>query len=184
MRPVKFRTIGVIVAVHGLDGSLVLKPADPEMPWLETLESVYLVLPQGVKETPVISAETYGVGLRMQLEGVLDRTAADKLKGVTVQLPDSMLPELEPDEFYTDDLVGLSVVSDTTGKALGVIADVVSASAGDYLEIKTPASSEPVLVPFLSVFVKTVDTTARLVTLQGLDSLFDADETTEAPTEA
>lgn len=178
MRPTKFRTIGVITGAHGLDGSLTLKPSDPDMPWLETLEVVYLVTPKGIVEKPIDGAESYGQGLKLQLEGITDRTEAEKLRGLTVQLPESMLPELEEDEFYTDELAGMAVYSEATQKPLGVVSDVVSSSAGDYLEVKAPGLSEPVLVPFLSVFVTTVDKAQKRIGLQGLDSLF------EEPSEA
>lgn len=48
-----------------------------------------------------------------------DRTAAEFLRGQTLLIPESALPELDEDEVYLHDMLGLSVVLDATGQKLG-----------------------------------------------------------------
>ena len=65
--------------------------------------------------------------------GVDDRTAAEKLRGLSLVLdldPDEA-PE-DPEEFYDHQLVGLAV-STTDGDAVGEVADVIHGASQDLL---------------------------------------------------
>jgi 16S rRNA processing protein RimM len=68
---------------------------------------------------------------------VLDRTAAEKLRGLALTVPRSALPPLDEGEYYHADLIGLPAVS-TTGEALGTCIAVENYGAGDVLEIERP----------------------------------------------
>ena len=69
---------------------------------------------------------------------VMDRTAAEKLRGTALTVPRSALPPLDKGEYYHADLIGLSAVS-TTGEVLGTCIAVENFGAGDVLEIERPA---------------------------------------------
>jgi ribosomal 30S subunit maturation factor RimM len=45
-------------------------------------------------------------------------------------------PELQEDEFYTRDLVGVEVVLKGTGQVIGTVVDVYSVGARDLLKVK------------------------------------------------
>lgn len=68
------------------------------------------------------------------LPGVTDRNAAEALKGTRLYVPADALPELDEDEFYIKDLVGLTVLG-TDGTELGKVKEVSSFGAHDALEI-------------------------------------------------
>lgn len=68
---------------------------------------------------------------------IVDRTAAEGLRGTTLSVPRDALPPLEPGEFYHADLIGLEVV-DTDGTAVGTVIAVENFGAGDILEIEKP----------------------------------------------
>jgi 16S rRNA processing protein RimM len=68
---------------------------------------------------------------------VLDRTAAEALRGTVLTVPRSALPPLADGEYYHADLIGLAVVSDA-GEPLGTVAAVENFGAGDILEIEKP----------------------------------------------
>ena len=69
---------------------------------------------------------------------VMDRTAAEKLRGTALTVPRSALPPLDEGEYYHADLIGLTAVS-TTGEVLGTCIAVENFGAGDVLEIERPA---------------------------------------------
>ncbi|HBI67812.1 MAG TPA: 16S rRNA processing protein RimM, partial [Massilia sp.] len=84
-------------------------------------------------------------------------------------------PELEEDEYYWSDLIGMDAVN-LQGEALGKVTDMMSNGAQSILRIEPvqdPASTEKTperLVPFVDQFVKTVDLKAKQITLDwGLD---------------
>ena len=91
--------------------------------------------------------------------GVDERTAAERLRGLSlvVDLDPDEVPE-DPEEFYDHQLVGLAV-STTDGVAAGEVADVIHGASQDLLAIRT-AEGREVLVPFVSALVPVVDVPA------------------------
>ena len=64
-----------------------------------------------------------------------DRDAADRLKGVELNVPRSALPETEEDEeFYYVDLIGCWAVSES-GEDLGTVTAVHDFGAGAVIEV-------------------------------------------------
>lgn len=87
----------------------------------------------------------------------------DGLKGTKLYVPRARLPEVEEDEFYIEDLVGLEVYGGGNEK-LGRVKAVLNHGAGDLIEIQGEHQSKPVLVPFTLVDVPVVDISrARIV---------------------
>ena len=94
-------------------------------------------------------------GVAARIEGVVDRTDAEALKGTHLYVDRDSLPLLEEEEFYHADLVGLRVKS-VDGEHIGIVAAVYDFGAGDILEIernKGPA----LIVPFTRDAVPEVD---------------------------
>ena len=105
------------------------------------------------------------------LGGVTDRDAALALRGSRVYISRSEFPALGADEFYWVDLLGLDVVN-VAGVNLGKVADMIDNGAHSVLRIEYPdtdKSGKPVtgerLIPFVGVFVKTVDQAAKQITV-------------------
>lgn len=93
-----------------------------------------------------------------RIEGVADRTAAEKLNGTKLFIPRDRLPAPEEDEFYHIDLIGLAAKL-PDGQILGQIQAVFDFGAGDILEIKPPKGAL-MLVPFTREFVPDIDLAA------------------------
>ena len=66
---------------------------------------------------------------------VVNRSAAEALRGTVLTVPRSALPPLAEGEYYHADLIGLAVISDA-GEPLGTIIAVENFGAGDVLEIE------------------------------------------------
>jgi 16S rRNA processing protein RimM len=94
-----------------------------------------------------------------------DRDAAEALRGYVLEIPSSALPELEADEFYPFDLIGLEV-RDENGAVIGEVTDVLDSPAHALLLIagnRDSACPEPdsrgssgELVPFVTAAVPVV----------------------------
>src|SRR5689334_699414 len=72
-----------------------------------------------------------------RLKGVADRTAAERLTNLKLFVPREQLPEIEANEFYHADLVGLRA-EDQDGNEIGAVIAVHNFGAGDILEIQPP----------------------------------------------
>ena len=90
-----------------------------------------------------------------RVEGVLDRNAAERLKGTRLYVPRDALPAPAADEYYHADLVGLAVLL-KDGGPLGRVRAVHDFGAGGNLEIEKPDGGV-VLVPFTEQVVPEVD---------------------------
>jgi 16S rRNA processing protein RimM len=121
------------------------------------------------KSAPSLQAKTHSDSVVAHLGGVTDRDVALALRGSRVYISRSEFPALEADEFYWVDLLGLDVVN-VAGVNLGKVADMIDNGAHSVMRIEYPATDKdgkPVagerLIPFVGVFVKTVDQAAKQI---------------------
>ena len=80
-----------------------------------------------------VVSETDG-GVIARIEGVQDRTAAEKLRGIDLYVPRRALPPPAPGEYYQSDLIGLAARA-TDGADLGRILAIHDYGAGTILEV-------------------------------------------------
>jgi 16S rRNA processing protein RimM len=106
-------------------------------------------------------------------EGVDDATAAEALVGATLTI-DRAAVELEPDEYFDDDLVGCALI-DADGATVGRVASVEHYPAQDVLLLETGA-----IVPLVRAFVKNVDVGAKRIVVDVPPGLLDASAAEEA----
>lgn len=156
--------IGKIIGTHGLRGDLKVRmhSGDPEA--LLVTDQVTLHLPSGEKLTakPVRQSLHKGQVL-LRLQDFESINLVEHMIGGQVLLPEDQLPELEDDEFYWSQLVGLQVVDKDRG-AIGKLQDMFSTAAhdtyvvkGEYGEVLIPAVAQIVLEIDLEKQVMNVD---------------------------
>jgi 16S rRNA processing protein RimM len=118
----------------------------------------------------VLTAKRHSGTVVAQLAGSGDRNAGEALKGYRVQVRRVDFPRLGADEFYWVDLIGLDVVNQD-GIGLGTVADLIDNGAHSILRVESltvdgedgkPVKGER-LIPFVDVYVKHVDQTARKI---------------------
>jgi 16S rRNA processing protein RimM len=90
-----------------------------------------------------------------KLRGIEDRAAAERLTNIKLFVPRERLPEVETDEFYHADLIGLNV-EDESGNEIGAVIAVHNFGAGDILEVQPPEGGA-MLLPFTETIVPEVD---------------------------
>jgi 16S rRNA processing protein RimM len=100
-------------------------------------------------------------GLLVEAEGVRDRNAAEALRGIELFVPRSVLPDLDPDEFYHSDLQGLEVRR-ADGARLGVVRGLGNFGAGDILDVLGD-DGRTFALPFDRATVRRVDLEQGLV---------------------
>jgi 16S rRNA processing protein RimM len=107
-----------------------------------------------------------------QFEGIHDRSLAEALRGVLLQVDSAGVPPPDdPDEFHDHQLVGLSVVS-VDGPVLGTVARIDHAPASDLI-VLAKAGGGTALIPFVSQIVPTVDLAAGRVVVDLPEGLLD-----------
>lgn len=92
--------------------------------------------------------------LVLSLEGIVDRTAAEALRGAMVEA-DVDLTDTSGEEYHDLALVGLAV-KHVEGTVLGQVREVLHLPGQDVLAVERPDGGE-VLVPFVRALVPEVD---------------------------
>jgi 16S rRNA processing protein RimM len=153
--------VGTIAGAFGVRGDVRVKSYCANPP--DIARYTPLTTEKGhVFRVLVIKGDAPGA-LVARIEGINTKEDADALRGVELYAERSRLPHLPDDEFYHNDLIGLSVM-DTGGRPLGIVRAVLNHGAGDILEIQAPGTPETILLPFTLAAVPTVDlATGRIV---------------------
>jgi 16S rRNA processing protein RimM len=98
-----------------------------------------------------------GTPMRMivRLEGFADRAAAERLRGeeLLVERPDA--PDLEPDEWWAEDLEGCAVRDRDV--AVGTVRRLLSLPSCEVLEVERGEGEPDLLVPLVTDAVREVD---------------------------
>ena len=121
------------------------------------------------------SAREHGNRLCLHFVGIDDRTSAESLTGLLLEVERAPgeRPD-DPDEYYDDDLLGLAVVT-VDGEDVGDVAEVLHLPAQDVLAVRTPDARE-VLIPFVSGIVPVVDLDAGRIVIQPPEGLLEVGE--------
>ena len=91
----------------------------------------------------------------VRLEGYDDRPAAQSLRGEELLVPRTEAPELEPDEWWAEDLEGCRVHDG--GRAVGTVRRLVALPSCEVLEVEREDVEGDLLVPLVSDAVRAVD---------------------------
>ena len=114
-----------------------------------------------VRWVTVLSSRPHQGRVLVTLDGVGDRDAAEKLRGLEVVV--EALPELPEDEVYLHQIVGFDAVL-PDGSNVGVLTGFLDAPGQDLWVIRSPEGKE-ILFPAHDASVIEIDTEARRVVI-------------------
>ncbi len=157
---------GYVSRAHGLDGQVVVKTFDPSSEVLFEIERLKLKHKDGSEREYAIEevAQAPGGDLRVNLEGIANRPAAEKLVGSTVFAFREDLDAPTEGEFFQGDLIGLAAL-DEQGLALGTVEEIWNTGPVPNLVVRGGPSGE-LLVPFADDFVVKIDLQSRTVVMK------------------
>lgn len=151
--------VAVVAAAHGVRGALRLRCFTERPESVASYGPVYDANGRQLFRLEVTGAARDGVIVRA--DGVHDRTAAERLRGLRLHVPRAALPETDADEFYVEDLVGLPAIG-PDGALIGRIAAVSNFGAGDVVELEAGDGARLTL-PFTRAFFPEIDLSGRHV---------------------
>lgn len=154
--------LGEIVRPQGIRGEVKVRHYTNSPDRFYDLETVYLSQNGGYTPIAVTSARVQGEDVYLTLEGVADRNAAEKLRGVSLWIDRANARELGEDEVFIADILGARAV-DTQGNALGVLREVLTPGGVDVFVFDTPTGT--LMVPALKTVLKTIDADQGLIVL-------------------
>ena len=163
--------VGRIGRPHGIRGEVTVEVRTDEPEACFAPDCSLFV--NGSERTLVVARSHWHSGrLLLSFEGVHDRTQAEALRGLLLEIEraDDAVPD-DPEEFYDHALVGCTVAL-TSGEEVGTVREVVHLPAQDLLAV-TLADGREALVPFVHAIVPEVDITARRVVIDPPPGLLD-----------
>jgi 16S rRNA processing protein RimM len=169
--------VGRIADAWGVKGWFKVLPhsADPEA--LFSSKCWYL-LPtergqktfEGCAQLLVKEAKEHSSSVVATAQDVLDRNAAEALRGCRIFVSRASFPVAAKDEYYWVDLIGLAVIN-RQDELLGVVKELLSTGAQTVLVLEyTEEDGKPQerMIPFVSAYVDDVDLVARHIRVDWL----------------
>jgi 16S rRNA processing protein RimM len=165
--------VGVIRKAHGVRGEASVEPWTDAPERFEALETVTLVAPddKSKREVKVEQVRIHAGRALMKFAGIESPEEIRQLHNWTVEIPESEARELEEDEYFLHDLVGLTLV-DAEGHERGVVTETIEGGGGILLTVKRGGRTFD--VPFAADICTKIDLAAKTITValpEGLDDL-------------
>ena len=145
--------LGVVIAAHGIKGEVKVKTFTESPDGLGAYGPLTTEAGRALELAALRSGKAGEAVVRFA--GISDRNAAELLKGQSLYVPRSVLPQTSEREFYLADLIGLRA-EDAAGQQLGIVKAVHNFGAGDVLEIEF-AGNTAEFIAFTDANVPTVD---------------------------
>ncbi|MCP4616133.1 MAG: ribosome maturation factor RimM [Bradyrhizobium sp.] len=151
-----------IGAAHGVRGAVKL--------WTFTEDPLAvqgygpLMTKDGARQFEIAGVREAKDHLVATFKGIATRNDAEKLNGIELYVPRERLPDIDDDEYYHADLIGLTAVN-ATDEPLGRVVAIHNFGAGDIIEIAPPKGAT-LLLPFTNAVVPTVDVQGGRVVIE------------------
>jgi 16S rRNA processing protein RimM len=119
---------------------------------------------EGNRLLRITEVKEHAGGIVASAQTILDRSAAELLRGARVFIPRSSFPSTDTDEYYWVDLIGLDVVN-REGHSLGRVKELLSTAAQAVLVLEFEEAGErgERMIPFVAAYVDHVDRVGRKI---------------------
>jgi len=162
--------IAEVVGAFGIHGEIKIRSLTDIPDRFAQIERVY------IRHRPfrVRGTRTVQRGILLQLEGIDDPEAVDKLRGAAIEIPIAEIAPLPEGQYYIHDLIGLKVQT-VQGQVLGHLREVIETGSNDVYVVARQEKDE-VLVPAIKDVVKEIDLHTGRMVIDPIPGLFDTTE--------
>ncbi len=165
--------VGVVTGVHGLRGDVsVQNRSDNPDRWAPG----GTVLREDGTALTIESSRRHGRRFLVKFAGIVDRNAAERIRGAVLVVPESWLPDLAEGEWWAHQLEGCEVRT-ASGRVLGIVKEVIPNPAND-IWVAVDEEGVETLVPALADLLIDVDVEARTIVVDDVPGLTVPEETT------
>ena len=167
--PADLVLVGHVLDAWRLDGSIKVAPYSSDAGALLKAREWWFDVRGAVRAFDVVGAKVHGSTVTARLVGIVDRDAAEALKGARISVQRRAFPVTDDDEYYWVDLIGLAVENEA-GESFGTVAELMETGAHQNLVVRATGpdvvgetTTKERLIPFVDAFVKTVDLAGRRI---------------------
>lgn len=163
--------VGVISSTHGVRGEVKVYPTTDDVGRFKKLKKVVLDTGREQLELEISGVKFFKNQVILKFKGIDNINDIEKYKGKDLLVHREDAVELEENENYVADLIGLCVVTEE-GQKLGVLTEVMETGANDVYVVETEDGKE-LLLPAIRDCILDVDLEKDLMTVHVLPGLFD-----------
>ena len=165
-----YLAVGKIVKPHGIKGELKVVPYSGAAEELLVFKTFFVQSKSTCERYNVLRNRAQGKFTILQVSGVTSRNAAEDLVGDEVFVLLSDMPELEDDQFYWHEMVGINVVTDN-GQKLGQVTSLLDTGANDVLVVS--GTGHEYLLPVIDEIIVSVDKEEGVLVVSPFPGLLD-----------
>ena len=147
--------IGVISSTHGIRGEVKVYPTTDEPERFLDLKNVFLKTRRETLALEIQTVKFFKNMVILKFKGLDDINDIEKYRNCDLFVSRENAVDLEEDEYYYADLIGLHVVTDT-GEDFGTLKEIMETGANDVYVIERADGSE-VLLPAIQECILDVD---------------------------
>jgi 16S rRNA processing protein RimM len=166
-------TVGRIGRPRGLDGELYVHP-ESDAPDRFSAGAAFLTDESPPRTLRVVQARQHQGRLLVRFSEIVDRTAAESLRGAALTISTGERRRLTEGEFWPDELIGLTAI-DLVGQQLGRVSDVDVDGPQVRLVVETRDGFSH-LVPFVRELVPEVRIAEGTVVINPIEGLFNSSQ--------
>lgn len=164
-----FLKVGVITTTHGVRGEVKVYPTTDEPERFLELDHVLLDTGKEFRDLEIKNVRFFKNLVILKFKGIDNINDIEKYKGHDLWIPREEGQELDEDEYYIADLLGLRVMLDD-GTEFGTLKNVMETGANDVYIINTNAYGE-VLVPAIRECIQDIDLEKNTMTIHLMKGL-------------
>ena len=156
---------------HGIRGEVVVESETDDPSRFAPGSSVLVGDPDGAPvEMRVRASRPHQGRLLVLFDGVVDRTAAEMLRGSLISIDAATAPRPPAGRYYAHEIEGMHVV-DEAGKDLGVVSGILETRANDVWVVSY--RGREVLVPAVHEIIVDVDVPGGRIVVRPIEGLFE-----------
>ena len=166
----QFLQVGVISSTHGLRGEVKVFPTTDDAARFQTLKNVVLDTGREKLDLEIQSVRFFKQFVIVKFKGIDNINDIEKYKGKSLFVTRENAVELEEDEYYIGDLIGMEVYTDDSEERFGVLKDVMETGANEVYIITSENHGE-VLLPAIHECIWDMDVEAKKMKVHLMDAM-------------
>ena len=164
----EFLQVGVISSTHGIRGEVKVFPTTDDPLRFKKLKKVLLDTGKERLELEIQSVKFFKQFVIVKFRGIDNINDIERYKGKSLLVPREDAVELDEDEYYIADLIGMEVF--TEDGHFGVVKDVMETGANEVYIVESDEHGE-VLIPAIRQCVLDVNVEEKKMKIRLMDGL-------------
>ena len=161
--------VGVITSTHGVRGEVKVFPTTDDPNRFKSLKHVLLDTGREKKSLEVQGVKFFKQFVILKFKGIDNINDIEMYKKRELWIPREEAQELEEDEYYIADLIGMDVVLED-GSKFGTLKDVMETGANDVYVVEDDKGEE-ILLPAIRECILDVDVEKNVMTIHLMKGL-------------